>query len=1056
MFSPNQIARALGKKFLPTDEQAQVMEEGLKPKLVVAGAGAGKTETMASRVVYLVANGMVRPEQVLGLTFTRKAAQQLEQRIRKQLQTLRSSGLIVPGSPAAEALETIAPKVSTYDSYAGELLREYGLLVPVEPSARIITEAERYAIAREVVINYGGKLVASQAVPTVTKTLLRLTESIDNSLLDTSDIEEQADAFLREVQSLEKSKRSKTEFSQNNLKYMETQTLRKQYLPLVDALKAEQAEQRVITFGEQMSVAAQLAAKHPVVGKEQRARYRVVMLDEYQDTSHAQRVLLRSLFGNAPHEGLSVTAVGDPMQAIYGWRGATAENLTAFVEDFPQADGVPADKDQLLTSWRNPVKALQLANTVATGVFAGGTRPVGELSPRECAPEGEVQLAYFETPAEEHGFIAKHLRRLWDARDGEFKAAVLVRQNKQAIPIAEALEEAGVPYEIVGLGGLLWEPEIQDLVALATLLVRPQASTAALRVLSGPLCGLGIQDLQALAARQRNLAGVEDNRVRYEGGDPLEHLRAELAVQTAEKPDQVLGLGDALADLGERDRYTPEGLERMEEVAAKLRHLRTYSLAKPLADLFADIEALFNLRTEVLARGRAGGATHLDQFAEFVAGFHGDSLGALLDYFELARDEEGGLEAGEVPATTDRVQILTAHKAKGLEWDHVCVAHADSQSYAAKAETFVTKVDKAPGPGDEIPLDLDATTRTEFEKACKQFMEEAREHNAEESARLFYVAMTRTESTLTITGSGTNRQRGKLKKGPYEYFETLKNAFPDLVVHWEVPETPEAEDGRTLGEEKFPQLKTRAEVGEAAELVREGIVKLPALSRGETFDLWEQETSALIAEYEALQTPRVDVELPKELTASDFVALGRDAVQYARRQRRPVPFKPNKFAKRGTAFHSWVEDLFGGQALLDEDQLPGMGEDPTGDVEELKEAFLNSEWAQRTPVEVEKSFYFTLHGSVLNGRMDAVFQEPDGSYLVVDWKTGRPPQGAELKAAELQLAVYAEALRQEIKGAKVRAVFHYVSSGFTLEPKSLPAGKDLAAVLDSSVEWVED
>ena len=166
-FSPQQIAAALGKDFPPTEEQTHVIEGPFSPKLVVAGAGAGKTETMASRVVYLVANGYVRPEQVLGLTFTRKAAQQLEQRIRRQLIKLRDSGLIPPGSEVAEALENIAPKVATYDSYAGELVREYGLLVPVEPTARIITEAERYSLAYDVVRNYTGQLEDDRALATV-------------------------------------------------------------------------------------------------------------------------------------------------------------------------------------------------------------------------------------------------------------------------------------------------------------------------------------------------------------------------------------------------------------------------------------------------------------------------------------------------------------------------------------------------------------------------------------------------------------------------------------------------------------------------------------------------------------------------------------------------------------------------------------------------------------------------------------------------------------------------------------------------------------------------
>ncbi|MFS0470299.1 ATP-dependent helicase, partial [Corynebacterium striatum] len=129
-------------------------------------------------------------------------------------------------------------------------------------------------------------------------------------------------------------------------------------------------------------------------------------------------------------------------------------------------------------------------------------------------------------------------------------------------------------------------------------------------------------------------------RLRWEGGDPVEHLAAQLAELTKEDTSQVLGLADALADLGERERYSAAGLARMEELSAKLRHLRTYSLSKSLSDLFADIEAMFNIRTEVLANGQQGGTTHLDTFADIVAGFHGDSLGALLDYLSMAREQK--------------------------------------------------------------------------------------------------------------------------------------------------------------------------------------------------------------------------------------------------------------------------------------------------------------------------------------------------------------------------------------------------------------------------------
>lgn len=1053
-FSPEELAAALGKPFPPTEEQAAVIESPLGPKLVVAGAGAGKTETMASRVVSLVANGLVRPEQVLGLTFTRKAAQQLEQRIRRQLMTLRSSGILTPGSAAAEAVENIVPKVSTYDSYAGDLVREYGLLMPVEPSARIITEAERYAIAHEVVSNYSGSLSTDNSVASVTATLLNLAQTMDGELTDPDTLREHAEIFRKTAEDLPKDKRTKGEFSQDVQRYLDTQRLRVEYLPLVEALKKEQAERGVITFGEQMSIAATLAKNFPLLGEQQSARYRVVMLDEYQDTSHAQRILLRSLFGGL-REGLSVTAVGDPMQSIYGWRGATSENLAAFVTDFPQQDGSDAPKDQLTTSWRNPSTVLELANDVAAKLFSGspGQRPVDELSAKPTAPAGTVELGYFATEAEERAFIAEHLRELYEATpEGEdFSAAVLVRTNRQSPLIAAALDEVGVPNEIFGVGGLLWRPEIQDLVAVATLLVRPQNTTAALRVLTGPMCGLGIADIQALHSRQRNLAGATEGRLRWEDGDPVEYLTAQVDAITTEGPDQVLGLADALADLGERDRYSPEGLERMEDVAAKLRYLRTYSLGKSLNDIFADIELVFGVRTEVLAAGTLGGTTHLDAFADLVAGFHGDSLAALLDYLELAKEKEDGLALGEVPVVRNRVQIMTVHKAKGLEWEHVCVAHADSSSYKAQAETFLTKIEKAPGDDDYIELPEDATSRSDFGKACVAFKDLDREFQAEEAARLFYVAMTRTESTLTVTGSGTTKQKGKNKKGPYSYLQLLAAKHPELIIHWEVPDLPvEAEEGAEL-KAHFPSLTPQPEAVDAAAAVRTALEELPPLRDGETFDLWEQEANALIEEHKSLQAPVVDVELPSELTASDMVAMSADPIQFARRQRRPIPFKPNSYAKRGTAFHAWLEERFGAPALLGEDELPGSHDEPDHDLESLKEAFLASDWAQRTPAHVEAPFEITIGDSVVRGRMDAVFQQPDGSWLIVDWKTGRRPQGAALKSAQIQLAVYAEAWRRIHGVDSVRAAFFYVHENFLLEPEDLPTGARLAELLDSAV-----
>ena len=362
--SPVLLSRYLGQQYPPTDQQAAVIGAEPGPLLVVAGAGAGKTETMAARVVWLVANGYARPDEVLGLTFTRKAAQEMGKRIRDRLGSLAANTDLVrrldPSGELAKNLEVIAPSVSTYDSYAGELIREYGLLVPVEPDARLITDAELHAIATDVVVNFSGGLItelgSNPSLSTVVEDLLALTTAMGNELASPEWVREHAHDFLAETESYPMAPRARVEFTKVLTNWRSKQEMRVNMLPLVEELAAELRRRGVVTFNEQMSVAAKLARDHQTVGESQRSRYRVVMLDEYQDTSHAQRVLLRSLFGEGADPSLTVTAVGDPMQAIYGWRGATAANLAAFVEDFPSPWGSSLTRTRKSPTWRTRLR----------------------------------------------------------------------------------------------------------------------------------------------------------------------------------------------------------------------------------------------------------------------------------------------------------------------------------------------------------------------------------------------------------------------------------------------------------------------------------------------------------------------------------------------------------------------------------------------------------------------------------------------------------------------------------------------------------------------------
>jgi DNA helicase-2/ATP-dependent DNA helicase PcrA len=308
MVRPGELAERLGI-LPPTPEQTAVIEAPLEPMVVMAGAGSGKSETMAGRVVWLVANGLVRPERVLGLTFTRKAAAELAARVRKRLAGLADAGLVERELLDAE------PTVSTYHAYAARLVTDHALREAMEPTMRLVSPAIAWQLASRVVGTYDGPMDHIDLGPaSVTAAVLDLAGELAEHLCEPDDVRGVRDWLERMLAAVPG---RPTLLQQRPLR---TQAMREQLLPLVEEYTRLKRAREVIDYGDQMALAARIAARHPEVGEIERGRFSVVLLDEYQDTSHAQLVLLRSLFGG----GHPVTAVGDPCQSIYGWRGASA------------------------------------------------------------------------------------------------------------------------------------------------------------------------------------------------------------------------------------------------------------------------------------------------------------------------------------------------------------------------------------------------------------------------------------------------------------------------------------------------------------------------------------------------------------------------------------------------------------------------------------------------------------------------------------------------------------------------------------------------------------
>lgn len=1078
MLSPELLSARLREPFPPTVEQVRAISAPARPHVVVAGAGSGKTQTMGLRVVWLVANGLVEPHRVLGLTFTRKAAAELGERIRRMLRRLQESHARDPFLPdaVAAALAAGEPTVSTYHSYAAALVAENALRVGLEPDARLIGEAVSWQFAAQVVESYDGPMDAvDRAAPTVTGDVLSLAADLAEHLRSPDEVRALSACIGGRLSALPRGVGQRgAALPKPVTELLACLDARLALLPMVERYAELKRARGAMDYGDQVAVAAQIARDHPAVGEVERARFGAVLLDEYQDTGEAQRVLLTALFGR----GHPVTAVGDPRQSIYGWRGASAGNLERFPGDFrDQADlegsGRPDDSG-LSVSFRNGGRILAVANRIADAIpISGVARPALVAGPGRGGA-GEVLCALHDTVADEASWVADRVAGLGSADSARAlpwrEIVVLARKRSHFARLEAELHARGVPCEVVGLGGLLMQPEVVDIVCTLRVLGDPTAGNAAVRLVTGPRWRIGAADLAALGRRARRLAVRSGHPLAEDGPDPEYDVVDERS------------LVDALDDLGPAEAYSPEGFRRLAVLRDELRGLRRWT-AQPLPELVVAVARTLCLDIELAARPRAEPADALlnvDRFLEvaedFVAAGDDPGLLAFLSYLDAAEERERGLETDVADGDGDRVRLMTVHAAKGLEWEAVfvagltkCVFPVENQPVADWSRQLFTLPFPLRGDRSELPvLDWERPVDQDDAKtAIETFRGECKIRSMLEERRLAYVAVTRAKSLLACSGYWWDTTT-KLR-GPSELLLEVRDECERMGVapaRW-VPRPDDAAVNPLVAgarEHQWPTdpLAGRRDAVEAgAALVRSAIVagdaeRPPDAREHEVLGAWRSETDLLLAELTAQNANDASVvELPHHLSVSQLVQLRRDPAELARQIRRPLPQQPAPRARRGTRFHLWLEHRWGQQRLLDVDELPGAADESAehhADLVRLQEAFLASSWAARVPTEIEFPFDMVVEGIVLRGRVDAVFADDlDGYVEVVDWKTGEPPVAQDAAAAAVQLAVYRLAWHH-LTGTpldRIRAAFHYVGANVTVAPADLLGPEELVALLRS-------
>ena len=697
-----------GKK--PTPEQVRMIEAGPAPTLVIAGAGSGKTATMVDRVIWLVDNGFVRPEEVLGVTFTRKAATELRSRMRAGLNTLRRSRRVAPTDE--ELREGIAdPTVLTYHSYANNLVKEYGLRLGVEQDAQMLGDAQKWQLAAQIVQYWEGELpLDKDGVPvsaaTMINQMLQLSDECAEHLVEPQQVIDFCTEQLAAYAAVPEPRRE-TKTERDIQKVQRLLRNRRVYARMVMSYARVKARMQVLDFGDLMRFAARIAEADPAIREGERARFKVVLLDEFQDTSHAQMSLFSSIYGADEAAGIPahpVMAVGDPKQSIYGFRGASDGQMFSFYRHFPTKHVRPLF---LSIAWRNDISVLNAANHVAEKLkevpewvrAADGditAAQVPDLRPR-CALVGEpgspafeqaaagmvgrVDLTYHDSDREEAVAIAERIaamraqavreyERAYAAHrsgDGSVRPrlkmpeiAVLARVHGQLDPIRVECERLGIPVQQVGLGGLLSQPEVVDLVSALRVLADPNRSDALARLLTGARWRLGAADMLALGdwaqslVRERERALREQMALRMlaeaEDADDAaainlqaEHLRAaqerldETLKGAVEDSSGYASLIEAVENLpqdgadgeplyGEQyrgRRFSPAALERLRAFAEQMRVLRA-GLSEDLGTLLYEIERTMLLDIELAVRPGTdplGSRANLDAFHEVAAAY---------------------------------------------------------------------------------------------------------------------------------------------------------------------------------------------------------------------------------------------------------------------------------------------------------------------------------------------------------------------------------------------------------------------------------------------------
>ncbi|MFH1077901.1 MAG: ATP-dependent helicase, partial [Patescibacteria group bacterium] len=654
--------------------QLQAVTHASGPLLIVAGAGTGKTTVLARRYAWLMQERSLRSDQILALTFTEKAAGEMEDRV---LQLLPNG--------------TYDFWISTFHGFCQRVLEERALEIGLPNRFRIVTETDAWLLLKrrmnELPLDHYRPL--GNPVKFLNGLLKHFSRAKDEGVTPEQYLAFATDAVLD------------TDADPSGSERTRLLELANCYIAYQRILREEGA----LDFGDLIVETLRLLRERPAVLAEFRERFRIVMVDEFQDTNWAQYELVKLLAG--PER--NITVVGDDDQAIYKFRGASLANILQFRDDYPDAVTVA-----LTQNYRSRQEVLDAAyrfirkNDPNRLEITLGDTGLSKALTSARGGTGGVRAIWYRSLEEEVEAVMRAIADL-KRKDAELSwndVAILVRSNDGALPFVRGLERHGIPFRFFALRGLYAKPVVIDIVSLLTAALAPYESSFLWRAMTVPATGFTGRDIAELVqhAKRKSLAlwnALKQVRA-MEGSDEGMVRRVETFVAHLE----------AIAETAKRDRPLAVLQKAMDRTGFLAEVMKRDEAGK------VDAIRLLNAFADRIKRYEA--STHAPTTKEFL-----DEL-----RLEIESGEEGGLSA-DPDEGPELVKVMTVHASKGLEFRHVFLVGAVDQRFPTRERR------------DAIPLP---------DGLVNERLPEGDAH-LEEERRLMYVAMTRAKDGLTVTGS---------------------------------------------------------------------------------------------------------------------------------------------------------------------------------------------------------------------------------------------------------------------------------------------------------------